>query len=155
MAWNYERKENNLGKIPAGRHRLRIEDAEMTESKAGNDMIKLTLSVSGQSRTMWDYIVFMEDKPEITNGKFTAIYDSFGIPEGEFDLSKWVGAVGAGQTKIDENDYEKVQYYIKKDKQGDLPNWVEPKLPESVRESKSSGTGGYPLPKEDDEDLPF
>ncbi len=59
MAWDYQREEQAFEKIPEGTYRVRIDDAEMTQSKAGNDMIKLTIAVSGQSRTIWDYIVFM------------------------------------------------------------------------------------------------
>ena len=152
--WDYKRTERTFSKIPVGRHRMRIEQAEMTVSSKGNDMVVLTLSVSGMSRTIRHYIVFMENNPDMTNQKFTEVFDSFGIEEGEFDLAKWAGHVGAGQTKYDENEYEKVQYFIARKRQSDLPAWVEPKLPESVREIRAGGSGGYPLPN-DDADLPF
>lgn len=141
-------------KITPGRYRVRIADAEMTTSKNGNDMIKLTLDVSGYSGHVWDYIVFMENRPEITNGKFTAIYDSFQIPEGNFDLASWVGAVGAAQIKIDENEFEKVAYYITPKKALDLPGWVEPKRGESPGNPQPA-PGYARQPGEDDEDLPF
>ena len=124
MAWNYEREEKTFDKIPEGMYRVRIDDAEMTQSKAGNDMIKLTIAVSGQSRTIWDYIVFMNDNPSITNAKLTAIYDSFGIPEGNMKLSDWAGKVGAAKVKHD-GDYEKIHFYLSRDKAASLPAWVE------------------------------
>lgn len=153
--WQYKREEKAaFAKIPAGDHRVRIEDAEMTTSKAGNDMIKLTIAVSGMNRTLWDYIVFMDDKPEITNGKFTAIYDAFNMEEGESDLSKWIGAVGAARTKIDENEFEKVAYYIAKRRAGNLPAWVEPTGGAAKRIRDDAPQGGYQLPADDD-DMPF
>lgn len=124
MAWNYEREEKTFDKIPEGLYRVRIDDAEMTQSKAGNDMIKLTIAVSGQSRTIWDYIVFMPDNPSITNAKLTAIYDSFGIPEGNMKLSDWAGKVGAAKVRHD-GDYEKIHYYLSRDRASSLPAWVE------------------------------
>ena len=155
--WDYKREEPQYAKIPAGLHRVRIEDVEMTTSKAGNDMIKITLSVSGMNRTLWDYIVFMEDHPEITNSKFTAIFDSFGIEDGDTDIAHWVGQVGAAKTKIDENEYEKVQFYVsrKGGTYAGIPAWVEPTRKfGSSQSSESASSGSYPLPK-DDGDLPF
>lgn len=124
MAWDYQREEQTFKKIPEGTYRVRIDDAEMTQSKAGNDMIKLTIAVSGQSRTVWDYIVFMPDNPSITNAKLTAIYDSFGIPDGNMKLSDWAGKVGAAKVKHD-GDYEKIHFYLSRDKASSLPAWVE------------------------------
>lgn len=152
--WGFKRETNIIAE---GNYRMRIEEAEKTLSKAGNDMIKLTLSVSGQNRKVWNYIVFMDDNPEITNAKLTQLYDSFDIPEGTFDLPTWVGKVGAGSIKHD--DYmgektERVTYFIKKEKQGDLPPWDEPK----------SGGGAAPSPDgkqkaggevPDEDDVPF
>lgn len=148
MDWKYERTEAEFKKIPVGRYRCRIEGAEAQTSKAGNDMIKLTLAISGQSRKIWDYIVFMPDNAEITNRKLTAIFDSFGIEEGNFDFQSWVGKVGACMVKIDENEYEKVNYYIKKSQQDTLPNWIEPTSDGTPQKSEFS-------PMSDDEELPF
>lgn len=154
-SWQYKREEKAaFAKIPAGDYRVRIEDAEMAVSSKGNDMIKLTLSVSGMNRTIWDYIVFMENNPEVTNGKFTALYDSFNIEEGETDLNKWIGAVGAAHTKVDENEFEKIGYYIAKRRAGNLPAWVEPTGGAAKRVRDDAPTGGYPLPADDD-DMPF
>lgn len=147
MDWKYERTEAEFKKIPVGKHRCRIEEAEAQVSKAGNDMIKLTLAISGQNRKVWDYIVFMPDNAEITNKKLTAIFDSFGIEEGNFDFKNWIGKVGACFIKIDENEYEKVNYYIKKEQQNTLPNWIEP-TSDGTQKSEFS-------PMNDDEELPF
>lgn len=138
MDWKYQRTEAEFKKIPVGKYRCRIEEAEATTSKAGNDMIKLTLAISGQNRKIWDYIVFMPDNAEITNRKLTAIFDSFGIAEGDFDCTNWKGKVGACMTKIDENEFEKVNYYIPKKQQDNLPAWVEPSEKESGKTEFSS-----------------
>lgn len=153
--WEFKRETTTkFGKI-TGRVRVRIAGAEMTTSKNGNDMIKLTLDVSGHAGHVWDYIVFMTDRPEITNRKFTAIYDSFGIPEGNFDLDSWIGCVGAAFIKLDESGYEKVAYYIERGRDKDIPAWSEPA---SSGDSPMGGgeARGYGIPAgADDEDLPF
>ena len=144
MDWKFERTETEFEKIPVGKHRCRI--AEMTTSKNGNDMIKLTLAISGHNRKIWDYIVFLPDNAEITNRKLTALFDSFGIEDGNFECSKWVGKVGACMVKIDENEYEKVNYYLNTKQQTDLPAWVEP------TSDNSSGSVSTPIT---DDDIPF
>lgn len=147
MDWKYERTETEFQKIPVGKYRCRIEEAEVCTSKAGNDMIKLTIAVSGQSRKIWDYIVFMPDNAEITNRKLTALFDSFGIEEGNFDCQTWVGKVGACMVKWDENEYEKVNYYINKKGQETLPAWVEP-----ATDGTSTKSEFTPVT---DDDIPF
>lgn len=150
--WGFER-ESNI--IPEGNFRMRIEEAEKTVSKNGNDMIKLVLSVSGHNRKVWNYIVFMDDNPSITNAKLTQLYDSFEIPEGTFDLPTWVGKVGAGSIKHDDymgDKTERVTYFIKKSKQSELPAWEEPK------DAGTPKAGAAETPQGDgkgDDDVPF
>lgn len=146
MDWKYERTEAEYSKIPVGKYRCRIEEAEPMQSKVGNDMIKLTLAISGQNKKVWDYIVFLPDKADITNKKLTAIFDSFGIDEGNFNCKTWIGKVGACMIKLDENEYEKVNYYIKREKQEELPAWIEPTSTESKSEFE---------PMNDDDEIPF
>ncbi len=146
MDWKFEEKENEFKKVPAGKHRLRIESAVQKVSKSGRDMVELTLAISGYSTKVWYYLVFLEDYPDITNRNLTAIYDSFGIEKGNMNFESWVGKVGAGQLKYDENEYLKVHYFIKKEAQTDLPSWVEPNSEEAVGEF---------VTVEDPDDLPF
>lgn len=131
MAWNYQREETQFEVIPEGQYRIRIKSAEKAQSKSGNDMLALQFEVSGSNSILYHYIVFLSDRPEITNRMLTQFFDSFkDIPEGEFDTSKWIGKVGACKVKHDEyngNKTAKVSYFIKADKQGDLPAWEEPK----------------------------
>lgn len=145
MEWNYQRTENTYDEIPVGEHRVRIADAEKAISKNGNDMLVLTLDVSGYKSRLWHYVVFMPDHPEITNRNLTAIFDSFGIADGNFNLANWKGKVGACMTKQDEYG-TKVRYFLSKKKQENLPPWKEP--------NESSGEA-QKLIEVDDDDLPF
>ena len=132
MAWDFKREESSgfATKVPEGKHRIRIYEAEKAVSKSGNDMLVLKFEVSGYEDTLYHYITFMNDKPEITNRMLTQFFDSFkDIPEGDFDTSHWIGKVGACTVKHEEyngNVNAKVGYFIHKDKQGDLPAWKEP-----------------------------
>ena len=145
--WNYQREESTFEEIPVGEHRVRIADAEKAISKNGNDMLMLTLDVSGYRSRLWHYVVFMPDHPEITNRNLTSIFDSFGIPDGDFNLANWKGKVGACMTKQDEFG-TKVRYFLNKKKQEGLPPWKE-----------ASESGGKKKPQlevfEDDGDCPF
>lgn len=123
MNWQFKREEQQFDAIPEGKYRVRIDGTEMAESKAGNDMIILKLAVSGQTKQLWHYIVFLDDRPEITNRNLTAIFDSFGIDEGNLNISDWIGSVGACTVKHDEEGRAKVGYFIRKDKQDTLPPW--------------------------------
>lgn len=75
---------------------------------------------------IYHYIVFMDEHPEITNRMLTQFFDSFAnIEEGDFDMRHWIGKVGACVVGVDKNDPERtrISYFIKADKQGDLPPW--------------------------------
>lgn len=127
MAWQFKREEQSFEVIPEGRHRIRIKSAEKAISKNGNDMLVLQFEVSGYSSLLFHYIVFLDDRPEITNRTLTQFFDSFsGIPEGDFNMQNWIGKVGACTVKHEEyqgQERAKVGYFIHKDKQGDLPAW--------------------------------
>ena len=129
--WEYKREEQKFEAIPEGQYRIRVKSAEKARSKNGNDMLALQFEVSGQNSLLYHYIVFMPDKKEITNRMLTQFYDSFkDIPEGDANLSNWIGKIGACKVKHDEyngNTTAKVSYFIKAEKQGDLPAWSEPK----------------------------
>ena len=131
MPWNYSREESSgfNTRIPEGKHRVRIKSAEKSQSKKGNDMIILTLDVSGYEDTVYHYITFMPDNPQITNRMLTEVFDSFAqIGEGNFNLQSWVGKVGACNIKHEEyngNINAKVGRFIPVDKQGELPPWKE------------------------------
>lgn len=143
MEWNYQREESTFEEIPVGEHRVRIADAEKAISKNGNDMLVLTLDVSGYRSRLWHYVVFMPDHPEITNRNLTAIFDSFGIEDDNFNLASWVGKVGGCMTKEDEYG-TKIRYFLSKKKQEALPPWKE-----------AGKTIEATMQEVEDDDLPF
>ena len=152
--WSYKREEGGFEtKVPEGKHRIRIKEAEKAVSKSGNDMLVLKFDVSGYDVTLYHYIVFMPDKPEITNRNLTQFFDSFkGIPAGQFDISKWGGQTGAAEIKHEEyngNINAKIKYFIPADKQGDLPNWV------NASGIQEDSDGFMVIPEGADSDLPF
>lgn len=157
MSWNYNREESNgfSTNVPEGKHRIRVKSAEKAVSKSGNDMLVLQFDISGYNSTLYHYITFMNDKPEITNRMLTAFFDSFkDIPDGDFNMSNWVGKVGACVVKHEEyngNVNAKISYFIKADKQDDLPAWKEP-------ENAGGAVGGTDFVNIPDgvvEELPF
>lgn len=127
MAWNYTRTEREFDVLPEGKYRIRIKSADKAISKNGNDMLALQFEVSGSSSLLFHYIVFLDDRPEVTNRMLTQFFDAFpGIDEGDFNMSHWVGKVGACAVKHDDYNGEKrakISYFIKADKADDLPPW--------------------------------
>lgn len=126
--WNYQRDDTSGYQIiPEGKHRIRIKSAEKAVSKSGKDMLALQFDVSGYSSLLYHYIVFMPDRPEITNRMLTQFFDSFkDIKDGDFNTQNWIGKVGACTVKHEEyngNTSAKIGYFIHADKQADLPAW--------------------------------
>ena len=91
MAWQFKREETEFEELAEGRYRVAIVDAQMAVSKSGNDMLVIKLLVSGTRRNLWNYITFLDDRPEITNRMLTQFFDSFGIEDGNFNLNSYVG----------------------------------------------------------------
>lgn len=158
MAWDYNREESSgfSTNVPEGKHRIRIKSAEKAVSKSGNDMLVLQFEVSGYNATLYHYITFMNDKPEITNRMLTQFFDAFeGIDDGDFVMEHWIGKVGACTVKHEEyngNVNAKLHYFIKADKQADLPPWQEPS---NSNGSMSDADGFLNVPDGVIEELPF
>ncbi len=117
---DYKREERQ--KVEPGDYRVMITEAEETTSKAGNPMIKLNIVPNTQDGTKINikhYIV----KNEYFNRNMTEIFDSFNIPEGNFNFLEWVNAVGAARLKEDEDGYLKIHYFLNKKKAEKLPEW--------------------------------
>lgn len=152
MAWEYKREEAQFKVLPEGIYRIRIKSADKAVSSNGNDMLVLQFEVSGETKILYHYIVFMNDRPEITNRMLTQFFDSFkDIPEGDFNMANWVGKVGAAKIKHDEyqgQTREKISYFVNANKQGDLPSWKEPN-------GATVDADGFMQPSGDLEDLPF
>lgn len=155
IAWNFnadDYKENDFAPIPVGDHRIRIANVEEKQSQNGNDMLVLTLDVSGYGGSLWFYLVFMPQNPQITNQRLGQIFDSFGIQPGNMNFSTWVGKVGGARVKHETYNGEtsaKVNYFLSRAKVDKLPAWQEPA-------GKASVTGGGSFaPAQSDSDLPF
>ena len=152
--WNFnaaDYEEQSFKPIPVGDHRVRIASAEEQTSSNGKQMIKLVLDVSGYNATIWHYLVFLPDNAKLTNQKLGEFWNSFGIPQGNFDLSSWQGKVGAAKVKHEPyngEDTAKIAYFIAKDRQEKLPFWVEPS-------NKAALTGGMTPTMPPVEDLPW
>ncbi len=144
-------EEQSFKPIPVGDHRVRIMTAEEQISGNGRQMIKLVLNVSGHNSTIWHYIVFMPENQKLTNQKLGELWNSFGIPQGNFNLQQWVGKVGAAKVKHETYNNEtsaKIAYFISKDRQEKLPVWQEP--------SNANVSGGFEaVPIPNDGDLPW
>lgn len=153
MEWKYERTEQQFDEIPVGLHRLRISSAEKKISRNGNDMIELIFEVSGYTSRIWHYIVFLCDKPEITNRNLTALFDSFAIEEGNFNTRNWIGKVGAGMVKHDDDGHARISYLVNKSKQENLPAWKEPSGGKAM--TPNGQADGFAVVDDDKEDLPF
>lgn len=123
MAWQFKRTEPEYAELPEGRYRVLIVDAEMATSQSGNDMLVIKMLVSGTDRYLWNYITFLDDRPEITNRMLTQFFDSFGIADGDFNLSNYLGRCGGCQVKHDNDGRAKVHYFIDKKQQEKLPPW--------------------------------
>lgn len=144
-AEDYEERSFEL--IPIGDYRFRIEDAEETKSSKGNDMIKVTLAVSGKNSKIFHNINFMPDNPKLTNQLLGEFWDSFGIAHGNLNVATWKGKVGAGRVKHDTYNGDtmaKVSYFKSPKQAEKLPPWVEP-----------SSVYTQPVPTPTDADVPF
>ena len=122
MAWEYKREESTQFEvIPEGKYRVVIDSAEKAMSQSGNDMLVIKLKVSGQTSSIWHYIPFLEDRPQITNRMLTQLFDSFGIDEGNFNLASYAGKAGGICVKHDEQGRAKISYLLSKKQQEELP----------------------------------
>ena len=143
MSWQFKREEQKFELLPEGIYRIRVKGAEKAVSRNGNDMLVLQFEVSGSNTTLYHYITFMDNKPEITNRMLTQFFDSFkDIPEGDFNMQNWIGKVGACRVKHEEyngNTSAKLSYFIHADRQSELPPWKEPTGSNGSPKSDSAG----------------
>lgn len=155
MDWNFKREEATFENIAAGDHRAIITNVERKVSKSsGNDMLELTFAVSGYNSTIKNWIVFLEDRPEITNRTLTQLMDSFSIPESDMqncNIENWIGHAGGihVERREDNNGNERasVRYFLTGRKLEDLPAW-QGEAPKVVQ--------GFATATPDEEDeLPF
>ena len=109
---------------PPGKYRVRIEEAAETTRKAGTNMIKLSLRVSGYPGTVFHYIV----DNEYAQRSLDQLFDSFGIGPGDFNYPNWRGKAGAAMIKHEiyqGSPQAKIAYFVLRSRQDDLPPWKE------------------------------
>ena len=151
--WKYNPEDyGKIKTITPDNYRVRIENAEEQVSKKGNDMIKLTLKVSGFNQKLFEYIVFpsapakdaSEDFKEKynwavqkTNDRLGQVFDSFNIEQGNLNVMNWQGKVGAVNVKhqldAEGNMQARVNFFIKRNKQDLLPAWQENPVRQAVQ----------------------
>lgn len=154
IQWNFNEadyQETAFAPIPVGDHRVRIASVEEQKSSNGNDMLKIVLDVSGYSSTLWHFLVFLPQNPQMTNQKLGQIFDSFGIQPGNMNFSSWIGKVGGCRIKHEQYNgetKERVSYFLSRSKVDKLPAWQEPA-------GKASVTGGGNLVPDTSGELPF
>lgn len=136
LNWTYnasEYKENDFSPIPAGDHRVRINDVVLRSAEtnnafgSGNDGFEITLDVSGHSSKLWFYLVLDKADTKKTNQRIGDFFNSFGITD--YDLSHyrgWIGKIGGVRVKHEEYNGEnrpKVAFCLSKKNQEKLPAW--------------------------------
>ena len=118
---------NDFAPIPAGDHRVRINDVVEKTFGSGNDGFEIILDVSGHSSKLWYYLVLDRADPKKTNQRIGQFFESFGI--GDFDMSHyrgWIGKIGGVRVKHEEYNGEqkaKVAFVLSKKNQEKLPAW--------------------------------
>ena len=128
--WSFnpaEYEESSFSIIPAGDHRVRINDVVPKTSKAGNDMFEITFDVSGHGSKVWFYLVLDPTDTKKTNQRIGSFFDSFGITD--FNVGhypNWKGKIGA--VRIKHEDYNgstsaKVAFCLARKNQDKLPAW--------------------------------
>lgn len=116
--WDYHREERP--KLEEGNYRVSVVNVEETISKSsGNPMLVIQIQPNESKIKINHYIV----KNDYFNRNMTEFFDSFDVPEGNFNFLEWIGAVGAARLEYDENDYLKVRWFINKTKAEQLPPW--------------------------------
>lgn len=151
--WKYNPgnyNEDGFALIPAGDYRVRIDSAEETESRSGKDMIKLTLSVSGQSTKLWFYLVFdssNEQAIRYTDQRLGSIFNSFNIEPGNMNTYDWEGKTGGARVRqrTDPNGSlrSEVYYFLPRKRVDELPAWIEGKGETPASQPADSSTESF------------
>ena len=128
--WNFDAtqyKEQDFQIIPAGDHRVRIDDVVEKKFNSGNEGYEITLSVNGYNSKLWFYLVLDASNVERTNQRIGEFFNSFGITNTAMGTGKqWIGSVGAVRVKHEEYNGTigaKVGYCINKSRQDKLAPW--------------------------------
>ena len=148
-----EYDENSFAPIPAGDHRVRINEVVEKNFKSGNSGYEITLDVSGYGSKLWFYLVLDPNDTKKTNQRIGSFFDSFGITDYNMaHFRGWIGKVGAvrvAHEEFNEEQQAKARFCLARSKQDKLPpaqfNGTAP---------VTSGAAGVYVPAEEF-DLPF
>lgn len=132
MAWTYnpnDYSEQDFAPIPAGDHRVRINDVVSKRFNSGNEGFEITLDVSGHGGKLWFYLVLDPSDTKKTNQRIGSFFDSFGITDYNLaNYPRWRGKLGAVRVKHEEYNGDqkaKVAFCLAKRNQDKLPAWKE------------------------------
>lgn len=132
MAWTYnpnDYSEQDFAPIPAGDHRVRINDVISKRFNSGNEGYEVTLDVSGHGGKLWFYLVLDPNDTKKTNQRIGSFFDSFGITDYNLaNYPRWKGKIGAVRVKHEEYNGDqkaKVAFCLAKRNQDKLPAWKE------------------------------
>ena len=151
--WTFNPNEysaNSFAPIPAGDHRVRINDVIEKKFGSGNEGFEITLDVSGHGAKLWFYLVLDKTDTKKTNQRLGSFFESFGITD--YDLSHyrgWTGKIGGVRVKHEEYNGEqkaKVAFCLSKKNQEKLPAWQGETVPTAAPKFEEIKT---------DDDLPF
>lgn len=161
MAWTYnpnDYTEQDFAPIPAGDHRVRINDVISKRFNSGNEGFEITLDVSGHGGKLWFYLVLDPNDSKKTNQRIGSFFDSFGITDYNMaNYPRWRGKIGAVRVKHEEYNGEqkaKVAFCLAKRNQDKLPAWKEVNPGASAPVNAAPANSFTPVIDADDE-LPF
>jgi hypothetical protein len=132
IPWDYDATQYSKGGAfsiaPEGEHQVKIVDVDYKTTSTNKDMYVLKCKLVNSPGSVFYNLVFLPDKPEVTNQNLGAIYDSFGIREGEMDANKWINKIGAvmveHESYSDRKGLEKeraiVKYFLTQERQVEL-----------------------------------
>lgn len=157
--WKYnpdDYVEQEFTTIPAGDHRVRINDVTPKTFSSGNEGFEITLDVSGYNSKLWFYLVLDASDTKKTNQRIGQFFESFDI--GDFDLSHyrgWIGKIGGVRVKLEPYNGEnrpKVAFCLARRNQDKLPPW---KGDTQAVPAQNAAPAGNFRELKDDEELPF
>lgn len=151
---NYKyKKGEHSASLPEGKYRCMVMNCEEKTSKAGNDMLEITLRLSGTKANVKYWIVQSGDYWE---DKLNRFFDAFPELEGSLIFSTWRGAMGAAYFKEGDNGYLEQSRWIYPNQAESLPpfEW-KPRDEDPDECPKHQAITEVTFTDASDEDIPF
>lgn len=151
-----EYQEQDFATIPAGDHRVRINDVVPKTFNSGNEGFEITFDVSGYGSKLWFYLVLDASDSKKTNQRIGQFFDSFNITDPDLSHYRgWIGKIGGARVKIEPyngEDRAKVAFCLARKNQDKLPAWKGDSAPATT----ATAAPAAPMHElKDDEELPF